>query len=311
MDRYDNIGRRLKLRDLHTFFAVAQRGSMAKAATELHRTQPAVSKVINDMEHTLRVRLFDRTAQGVVLTRYGEALLKRAVALFDDLRETVNELEYLADPTVGELRIGCSEGLMAGLMPAVIDRINRRYPGVRFHVAQASTDPLLRALRGREVDLVVVRMTPEPEDDLDKGVLFDDPIAVVAGRNSAWNRRRRVALSELALEPWAMVPEDFSIGPYMAANFRAQGIDYPRGGVRCMALQMQVSLAQTGRFLAVLPASFLRFSAARTSLKVLPVALKVQPPPIGVATLKQRTISPVAKLFIETLRDTAKANAPA
>jgi DNA-binding transcriptional LysR family regulator len=301
-----SVGRRLKLRDLHTFAAVARRGSIGKAALDLARTQPAVSKVINDMEQNLGVRLFDRTPQGVVPTRYGTALLRRATALLDDLGQALNELEHLANPTVGELKIGCSEGLMAGFMPAAIDRINRQYPGVHFHVAQASTDPLLRALREREVDLVVVRIKPDPEEDLEKEILFDDPIAVVAGRDSVWSRRRRVALSELAAEPWGMVPHDVSIGPYMAANFRAEGVSYPTSGVRCTALQMQVSLARTGRYLAVLPTSFLKFSTERSTLKILPVRLDIQPPPIGVATLKHRTISPVANVFVGMLREVAK-----
>src|SRR5215468_9950580 len=96
------IGRRLRLRDLHLFFAVVQRGSMAKAATHLGISQPAVSEVIADLEHTLGVRLFDRRSQGVELTIYGRALLNRGETAFDELKQAIRDIEFLADPSKGE-----------------------------------------------------------------------------------------------------------------------------------------------------------------------------------------------------------------
>src|SRR5215475_10190592 len=111
IDWDSRIGRRLGLRDLHVFFTVVQRGSMAKAAQQLNVTQPAVSKAIGDLEHTLGVRLLDRRPQGVEPTIYGHALLKRGNAVFDELKQTIRDIEFLADPTIGEVRIGCSETL--------------------------------------------------------------------------------------------------------------------------------------------------------------------------------------------------------
>src|SRR5215470_8067809 len=114
------IGRRLGLRDLHVFFTVVQRGSMAKAAQQLNVTQPAVSKAIGDLEHTLGVRLLDRRPQGVEPTIYGHALLKRGNAVFDELKQSIRDIEFLADPTVGEVRFGCPETLAgAVLLPAI------------------------------------------------------------------------------------------------------------------------------------------------------------------------------------------------
>src|SRR5215470_15796577 len=101
----DRIGRRLKPRDLHVFMAVAEHGNMAKAADSLAISRPVVSKTIAGLEHTLGVPLFDRSPQGVEPTLYGRALLKRSVAIFDDLRQSVREIEFLADPSTGELRI--------------------------------------------------------------------------------------------------------------------------------------------------------------------------------------------------------------
>src|ERR1700686_4810376 len=93
----DRIGRRLNLRDLHVLMAVAQSGSMAKAARDLAISQPVVSKTIADLEKTLGVSLLDRTRHGIEPTLYGRALLKRGKTIFDELRESVKEIESLAD----------------------------------------------------------------------------------------------------------------------------------------------------------------------------------------------------------------------
>ena len=84
--RDDVIVHRLKLRDLRILLAVTQAGSMAKAATLLATSQPAVSRAIADMEATLGVALLERSSQGVQPTPYGDALIKRGVAVFDELR---------------------------------------------------------------------------------------------------------------------------------------------------------------------------------------------------------------------------------
>src|ERR1043165_3294998 len=104
----DRIGCHLKLHDLHVLMAVAQAGSMSKAATLLNTGQPAISRSISELEHELGVRLLDRGRHGVRATEYGRALLDGGTAAFDDLRQTVKTISFLADPTVGEVRIGCT-----------------------------------------------------------------------------------------------------------------------------------------------------------------------------------------------------------
>src|SRR5215468_9390587 len=134
IDWDSHIGRRLRLRDLHVFFTVAECGSMAKAASELGVAQPTVSEVITDLEHTYGVRLFDRSPRGVEPTVYGRALLKRSIAVFDEIKQSGKDIEFLADPTVGELRIGCVESLSATIVPQLILRFSQQFPGVVVHV---------------------------------------------------------------------------------------------------------------------------------------------------------------------------------
>src|SRR6266699_2211247 len=122
IDWESQIGRRLKLRDLHVFSTVVQRGSMAKAARQLGVSTPAVSEVIADLEHALRVRLLDRSAQGIEPTIYGNALLKRSIAAFDELKQSIRDIEFLSDATAGEVRIACTQSLEYTLLPEIILR---------------------------------------------------------------------------------------------------------------------------------------------------------------------------------------------
>src|SRR5215204_4786436 len=114
MDLHDHILRRLKLSDLRLFHAVVHWGGMAKAASHLNISQPAVSKAVAALERTLGVRLLERHPQGVDPTMYGHALLRGGIAVFDELQQSVKEIGFLADATAGELRIGCTEPLAAG-----------------------------------------------------------------------------------------------------------------------------------------------------------------------------------------------------
>src|SRR6476646_10227704 len=152
----DRIGRPIKLQDLHVLMTVVQAGSMGKAAALLNTGQSAISRSIAELEHALGVRLLDRHRQGVEPTEYGRAFLDCGAAVFDDLRQGVKNIELLADPGTGELRIGSSPYLAEFFVPVVIKRLSRRYPRIVFHlVAADETDRLRRQLTERQIDLLI------------------------------------------------------------------------------------------------------------------------------------------------------------
>src|SRR5271156_6835686 len=188
----ERIGRRVKLRDLHILLAIAQTGSMVRAANQLAVSQPVVSKTISDMEHILGVRLLDRTSQGVEPTAYGRALLSCGTAVFDDLRKRLQEIAFLSDPTVGELRIGGAGPFIDGIIPAAIARLADRHPRIEFHVTDSDPPTLCRMLRERRIDLAVLRTSQSMyHDDLDSYALFEEPLFVIVGLDSPLARRRK------------------------------------------------------------------------------------------------------------------------
>jgi DNA-binding transcriptional LysR family regulator len=303
----ERIGCRMKLQDLNVLMTVVQSGSMGKAAQRLNTTQPNISRSIAELEHGLGVRLLDRRRRGIEPTEYGRALLDCGVAVFDDLRQGVKSIKFLADPTAGEVRIGCNPLLAASFVSAVVDRISRRYPGIVFHLVTGYVETLHHELTERNVDLLIARrFGPTADERFGFEFLFDDSYVVAAGANSPWVRRRRIALADLVSESWTLPPPDSVIGSIVMSAFHASGLDYPRSTVVTVSSEVRTSLLATGRFLTIFPAAALKHSTGRSDIKILPVALPKADVPNGVVTLKGRRISPVAQLFIEHAREVAK-----
>src|ERR1051326_762269 len=262
--------RRLKLRDFETLLAVAEQGSMAKAAARLSVSQPTVSKSIADLEHAVGVRLFDRTAQGVEPNQYGRALLKWAVVMFDDVKQGVEEIAFLADPTVGTLRIGASEPMLGGFLAAVVARLNQRYPKITFEISQPpSFAAQRRDLLERRCDLVLGRVMPsDDEQEFATEILFEEPGSVVAGPQNPLVGRRKLTLAQLLDEPWTLPRPDSVVGNYLTEAFRVSGLPPPRNVVICGSIQMHQALLTNGPFLAIFPKSLLRFGARSEERRV-------------------------------------------
>jgi DNA-binding transcriptional LysR family regulator len=302
----DRIGMRVKLHDLHVLIAVVQAGNMSKAAAVLNTTQPAISRSIAELERAIGVRLLDRTSQGVEVTEYGRALLDGGVAVFDDLRQAVKNIKLLANPTAGEVRIGCSHFLAGSFVSAVIQRLSRDYPRIAFHLVTAQADSLYRELSERNVDLLIAARWGSPIDErFEFESLFEDRIVVVAGAENPWARRRKIELAELVNEPWVLPPPRNIITALALECFRAKGLNYPRTTVVTESPQVRLALPATGSFLTMFAAAVLRFPKRRTEVKALPVSLPIAPVPNGIVTLKNRTLSSVARLFIKQAHEVA------
>jgi DNA-binding transcriptional LysR family regulator len=305
IDWESQIGRQLRLRDLHAFFVVVQQGSMAKAAVQLGVSQPAVSKVISDLEHALGVRLLDRSTKGVEPTVYGRALLKRGKAAFDELRQGIRDIEFLADPASGEVKIGCPAGVGATLLLRIVEQFMEKYPRVVMHV-DAVTDPqTFPGLHDRKYDLYVT-LLPLPEhrvpEGLDAEFLFSDPLVIAAGKHHRWANRRKIDFAELVGEPWLFPRTDSWNYICMADAFRLRGLPLPKISLWSNVAPLRDHLMAKGQYVTALAKS----NAEGYGMKVLPVDLPVRPWPVVIATVKNRTLSPVVELFIEFVRNFTK-----
>lgn len=302
MDHAEQVARRLKLRQLEVLLAVVQSGSMAKASEHLAITQPVISKSIADLESTLGLRLLDRSSRGVEPTVYGRALIARSVAVFNDLRTSVNELEFMSEGTGGHLRIGSSDAIAFGMLSAILERLGSRYPRLTFEtISGLPYDDLL----AHKIDLVIGRLPNVLPDEADVTALYEEEAYIVTGEHNALTRRRKVPLAELVDYPWCGNRfEDFPFSLWADA-FRVRGLKMPRNVVVTRSLLTQMSLARTGRFLAILPRTMLHF-AGHHMLRKVSIDLSARTYPVGILTLKGRTPNPIAQLFIDCAREVSK-----
>jgi len=306
MSEVGRIERRVSLRDLHILVSVIEAGSMGKAAKLLATSQPAISRSIADLEHAIGVRLLDRSAFGVQPTLYGRALLSRGIAMFDELEQGVKDIRFLADPTVGELSVAASIAVAEGLVCSVMRSLGKRYPRLSFQVLASDTKTAYRALLDRKVDLAIIHaIEPISPEHVDVETLLLDPHIVVAGARNPWVRRPRLKLCDLMDETWALPPPGSPYASVVSEAFRANGLTVPPVAISS-TLPVRTTLLATGRFLSMVPRIVMQFAPKNRMLKALPIDLPTTVKPLALVTLKNRTLNPIAGVFVHQLRDTAK-----
>src|SRR5215467_1635652 len=257
LDADGQIGRRLSLRDLHLFFTVVQHGSMAKAASQLGISQPSVSEVIAHLEGTLGARLFDRRPRGVEPTMYGNALLTRTRAVFDELRQGLKDIECLADPTSGEVRIGCSVAASVTFLRPIIHTFTEDFPGVVLRIAEVPF-PDYSGLVERKHDLMlewfVAPYTSELlGSDVKVEILFEDTLVVVTGPQTRWVRRRKIDLAELVPERWILGAPSTANYKDVTQAFRARGLATPNIALESHSVPLRAYLLAASDFVTAMP----------------------------------------------------------
>jgi DNA-binding transcriptional LysR family regulator len=307
MEWSNRLSRQLKPRDLHVLMVVVEERNMAKAAQRLSVSRPVVSKTIAALEQRLAVQLLDRLPRGVEPTIFGRALLKRASAIFDELRQSVDEVDFLKDPQAGELRVASTEVWAAALVPAALDRLSRRFSRIRVRLEQGTAKDQFNLLRERLCEVVISRLlVAAPEADIQMEPLFFEPLAIVAGPHSAWVRRRKLKLADVVEAPWILSPLECEDGSPFVETFRSARLSVPTPTIVTNSLHVRNSLLAAGQYLTLVPGSALRYGPQRRLMAVLPLRLPRWHLPTGVFSLKGRMISPVAQAFVQCVREVSQ-----
>jgi DNA-binding transcriptional LysR family regulator len=310
IDWDSQIGRRLKLRDLHVFSTVVECGSMAKAAQHLGVSPPAVSEVIAGLEHALGVPLLDRVAQGIEPTIYGRALLNRCVVVFDELKQSIRDIEFLSDATTGEVRIGSMEPPWFTLLPDVIRQFSQQYPRINVHTDLIDHSEVFRTLRERRYDCVFIAtqigVQDKAPDDLTVEILYDDKMIVAAGACSKWARCSNIDLAELIDEPWILSGPTALNRRFGEEVFRAAGLSPPDPRIATNSIILRARLISGSPYLGIFLSSVLRrLIADNYAITALPVGVRAPALSICIVTLKNRTLSPVVERLLECVREVA------
>ncbi|MFI6520710.1 LysR substrate-binding domain-containing protein [Spirillospora sp. NPDC050679] len=303
MRAIDLLNGRLKLRHLVLVVAIADQGSVLRAAEHLHLAQPAVTRSLREVEHILGVELFTRGPRGVTPTLFGEAFVEHARAVLAELRRAGERITGLADADVGTVTIGT---LLAGsnvLLPRAIATLKRDRPGITVIVQEATFDAQVPRLLDGEIDLILGRLNPIQElRGLRQITLYSEPVRLVARRDHPARACAGLTLADLQDYPWVLPLERTALRHELEQVFRAEGLTLPSNLVECTSILTVRTLVRDTDMIAALPDL-----VARTDEEIapLPVALEPVRRQVGVTLPDQRSLTPSARLMLDHLRHRA------
>jgi len=292
----------LESRRLRHFLTTYELGSIGQAAEKLLLTQPALSKSIRQLEDELGVRLFDRTTMGVVPTVYGNALAMHAKSIEAQVRQAEAAIKSLKGKAKGHVCIGVGPSVATNLMPAATVMLQRLQPDIELTVTEGLVDELIPALRRNEIDVAIGAWPRVADVAFATEVLMRDVIEVVA-REGHPLAGRRVALTDLLAQPWALPPATQRWRQALDELFFAQGLSPPKPVVTSNSAGYLVALMRRSDFLSFLPRQLVGADGCLTPIEV--DGLDRFEPDISI-TYKERTLADPAKMeVVQVLRAVA------
>jgi len=301
-----SIARKLKFYQLLVFDQVLQSGSLVRAAQALNLTQPAVTKIIHELESYFDAPLLVRSNRGVTATELGELVVLRAKSLLAELRSLTDEVNAFQEGTSGQVMVGTLISASTSLLPKAIRLLKQRAPGVLVSLRVGQMDQLFPALAVGEVDLVVGRV---PDDwswrnqspSLDVEVLYGEELSVVAGAAHPLHGKGVISLRDLHAYPWVLPTRDSLLRRTSDQMFAAAGLSTPDNVAESLSILTNLSLMQDQRTVALMPyEATLQFVAAGM-LKAFDLGAAMQFGDIGCFFSNARNLGPAARLFRECL----------
>lgn len=295
---------RLKLRHLVLATTIADAGSLARAAEQLHITQPVVTRGLQDLEAVLGVPLFERSAQGAVPTIYGAAFIEHARGVIAQIRQAGRALGDLAAADAGTVTVGTHLAGSNVLLPLAIARLKAAHPGVTVIVRESTPDALQSQLLLGDVDLTVGRLTPA-DARIAQVQLYVEPIVLVVRADHAVLSGRVPSFATLAALPWIVPVAGTALRRELEQLFAAQGVAWPRDRVECTSALTLRRLILDGDCVAALPELVALHDDDLSIVTPTDVDLGRLTRPVGVSTVRDRWQPPAVTAFLGDLATVA------
>lgn len=298
------IRKRLRLRHLQLMMALSETESLRSAADELAMTQPAATKALKELEDTIGASLFVRHARGMEPTIYGEAVMRYARVVFEDLDELRDELAAIEAGDIGKVRIGAVMAPAPDLLTKVIVELKEAHPRLQISVQIDTSDVLVQALQQDQLDIVVGRIPYGFSAlDLTFETLSEEALAIVARPDHpSVGIAAKPKLADLAKYPWIVQPHPSPMRQIIDQTFRESRVAPPVSTVETSSILTTLSLLRDSDMLAVLPSSVADYYAALDTIASLPTPLRGRLAPYGLILRKNRRIRPATQLVIEAIR---------
>lgn len=297
---------RLKVQHLMVLANVGRYRNAHRTAQEMGLSQPAISKIIREVEEIFAVQLFERGRSGMHPNGIGEALVARAVALLNDLAHTRAEIEAITAGEIGHLRLGAIAFLSPTLIPRTLKQFASEKVSLTLDIHEGTTQALVNQLLQRELDCVIGRYVSEHEHALDQKILYYQRFAaVVNGSHPTLGRSDRVALSETAGFGWIVPPSRTAARQALSALFMQSGLTPPRVQVESSSLEIIKAFLLDSDLIGILPTEIARHFVAEAGLRVLPFPIEYQPAPVTLIRRRGEQSAPSIERFSRAVTDVA------
>ncbi|OWR69824.1 LysR family transcriptional regulator [Klebsiella pneumoniae] len=307
MEKNGLFSQRIRLRHLHTFVAVAQQGTLGRAAETLNLSQPALSKTLNELEQLTGTRLFERGRLGAQLTLVGEQFLTHAVKVLDALNsagQALNRKEGLNNDIV---RIGALPTAALGILPTVIGQFHKQQKDITLQVATMNNTMLLAGLKSGEIDIGIGRMSdPELMSGLHYELLFLESLKLVV-RPGHPLLQETVTLSRVMEWPEVVSPKGTVPRQNAEALLQSQGCKMPAGCIETLSASLSRQLTVDFDYVWFVPSGAVKDDLRRGVLTALPIATQGAGEPIGILTRVDATLTPGTQTLLSAIRKSMPA----
>ncbi|EAM3717693.1 LysR family transcriptional regulator [Salmonella enterica subsp. enterica serovar 4,12:d:-] len=302
MEKNGLFSQRIRLRHLHTFVAVAQQGTLGRAAETLNLSQPALSKTLNELEQLTGTRLFERGRLGAQLTVPGEQFLTHAVKVLDALNTAGQALNRKEDASADVVRVGALPTAALGILPAAIGRFHQQQKSTSLQVATMNNTMLLAGLKSGEIDLGIGRMSdPELMGGLNYELLFLESLKLVV-RPGHPLLQETITLSRVMEWPVVVSPKGTVPRQNADALLQSQGCKMPAGCIETLSASLSRQLTVDYDYVWFVPSGAVKEDLRQATLVSLPVPTQSAGEPIGILTRVDILLSTGAQMLIAAIR---------
>ncbi|MGF6605543.1 DNA-binding transcriptional LysR family regulator [Paraburkholderia sp. WSM4175] len=302
------IRKRLRLRHLQLMVALSETESLRRAADDLAMTQPAATKALQELEDTLGVSLFVRHARGMAPTIFGEAVMRYARVVFEDLDELREELAGIEAGDIGKVRIGAVMAPSPELLTNTIVKLKEAHPRLQMAVTIDTSDVLVQSLQQDQLDIVIGRIPDGfPALDLSFETLAEEALSIVVRPDHPAVKTdkqtgTRPKLADLARYPWIIQPHPSPMRQVIDQTFRESRVAPPVSTVETSSILTTLSLLRDSDMLAVLPSSVAQYYVALDAIAAIATPLRGRLAPYGLILRRNRRITPAMQLVIDSIR---------
>ena len=311
IDRHSRIAERaltrLKLRQLRLLVAVGTHGNIQNAARSLGISQPAATKMIQDLELDFEVRLFDRTNRGVMPTVFGETLIRYGKLIFAQISNAAQELDDLNKGNAGRVVVGTLLAASTSLLPMAIEILLAERPNVAIKISEGTNEVLMPRLLSGEIDMVVGRLpSHRHRDKLRQEKLFEDRIEAIVGPKHPLAGKSGVTFAQTKPFGWILPPPETTLRRQVDHFFVGQQQYVPTVSIESVSYLTNRALLQSRDIIGLMPAEVVSQDILNGYLTQLDWKVPFGQGPIGVSLRIDDDLSPASRAFKAALHAAAQ-----